>query len=279
MTSMSRAAWRAAGQGSASPGNRSPALGAAVADVTGMRHLAALAAALATANLLTGCILPGGCGIGDPTVPAYTVSRDSTSVAPPMLRGMAVAVDGVWMLEQTVGAAVAVEYDSPGGAEVRRVTVEGGTLAGLAWDGAHLWVGHRNGSTAYALELDPATGAQLAQIALPDGTTDLASIGTHLVAVQGLADIELIDPATGDLAGSIPVNQLDAVTSVAVHGNEIWIAQAGSTALVYGADGVLTATVTGTFGGHMAFWGDELLLENGALIEEYSVIRPATPAA
>ena len=241
-----------------------------------MRHLAALAAALATSNLLTGCI-PFGCGIADPTVPAYTTNLDSTSVAPQTLAGMAEASDGFWVLETTVGAAVAIEYDAPGGTELRRVTLAGGTLAGLAWDGAHLWVGHRNDSAAYALEIDPATGTQLAQVALPDGTTDIASYGSYLLAVQGLADIEMIDPATGELHGSIPVNQLDAVTLVAVHGDEIWIAQPGSTALVYSSAGILTATVSGTFGGQMAFWGDDLMLVNGQLLDEMTVIRPTTP--
>jgi len=238
-----------------------------------MRHLAALAAALATSNMLTGCI-PFGCGIADPTVPAYTTTIANTTAAPATLAGMAEASDGLWMLETTTGAAVAIEYDSPGGAELRRVTVAGGALAGLAWDGSHLWVGHGGGSAAYAVEIDPATGTQLAQVALPDGTTDIASFGSYLVAVQGLDDIEMIDPATGELHGSIPVNQLSAVTSITVHGSELWIAQQGQTALVYSSDGILQATLAGSFGGKMAFWGDDLLLQNGAQLDELIVNRP-----
>jgi hypothetical protein len=244
-----------------------------------MRHLAALAAALATSSQLAGCLLPGGCGApSDPTVPTYFLNPNTAAVAPAQVDGIAAAAGGgVWLLEaSTDGSHAIVRYDQAGGVEQQRITLGSDLVRGLAADGTTLWYGHHlSASVVHAEQIDTTTGATLASVDLPAGTTDLAWDGTDLVAVQGLAAIARIDPATGALDSSLPVQQLDTVLTVAIDGTDTWVTQPGSTALIYGSDGILTATVSSTaFDGtpaHMAFVDGQLLVAHGADIDSYFV--------
>ncbi len=244
-------------------------------------NLAILGTGLVTAHLLGGCV-PFGCGApSDPTnVPTYALTLQSTAVAPAEVDGIAAEPDGVWLLETAAdGGHALVEYDRPGGVEHRRIALGGDPVFGLAADGAALWYGRQHGDVSLADRIDLATGAQIAEGALPHGSVDLAWDGTYVVAVQGMGAIEHVDPATSAVEASVPVQQLSAVTTVAVDGYETWVAQPGSTALVYGSDGVLAAKVSSdafSAPSHIAFVGDQLAVAQGTSIDLYAIDRPVT---
>jgi hypothetical protein len=204
----------------------------------------------------------------------------STAVAPAEVDGIAVQPDGVWLLETAAdGGHPLVEYDRPGGVEHRRIALGSDPVFGLASDGATLWYGRTSANVSVADQIDLATGAQIAEVVLPHGATDLAWDGTYVVAVEGIDAIEHIDPATSAVEASVPVQQLSELTTVAVDGNETWVAQPGDFALVYGRDGILAAKVpSSAFVGpsHLAFIGDQLAVAQGTSIDLYAIDRGAT---
>jgi hypothetical protein len=251
-----------------------------------MRHLAALAAALATTSQLAGCLLPGGCGApADPQVPTYLLNPVSAATAPAQVNGIAASAGGgVWLLETaTDGSHAIVRYDRAGGVEQQRIALGSDPVFGLAADGNTLWYGHTQGSITHADQIDAATGAELGFVDLPPATTDLAWNGTDLVAVQGVDAIEEYDPSSSALVASVPVQQLGALVTVAVDGYDTWVAQPGPLALVYGSDGILSAKVqTDAFevpSAHMAFIGGQLLVAHSAEIDMYTVDKSATATA
>ncbi|HTJ41989.1 MAG TPA: hypothetical protein VL463_07815 [Kofleriaceae bacterium] len=246
-----------------------------------MQTIKALAVLSAGSLLFTGCV-PFGCGApADPTdVQAFVLTASGTATAPETIEGIAAAPDGVWLLELG-NTYELVELDRVGGIEKRHIALDDRIAFGLAWDGTALWVGSRDFETgaATAKRIDPATGATLATIALPAAATDLAYDGTYLIVVQGLGDYEAYAPATGALASSVPVYQLDAVATVAYHDGETWVAQPGSTALIYDNGGTLFAkTSSDAFtaaGAHMTFVGDTLVIAQGSALHTYAVDRTA----
>ena len=242
---------------------------------------AILGTGLVTAHLLGGCV-PFGCGApSDPTnVPSYTLTLESAATAPAEVDGIAAASDGVWMLETaTDGGHALVEYDRPGGVEQRRIALGADPVFGLASDGTGLWYGRTHGGAWLADRIDLASGAQTAEVQLPQGSSDLAWDGTYVVAVMGEGAIEHIDPATSAVEASVPVQQLHAVTIVAVDGDETWVVEPGNFGLVYGSDGILAAKVTSVAFetvAHVAFVGGKLVVASGTDLEIYTIDRPAT---
>jgi sugar lactone lactonase YvrE len=244
---------------------------------------AVLGAGLVAMNTMTGCIpFPGGCGGVDPvSVAAFQLTAASAATAPAEIDGIAAAPDGVWMLENDSVSRTLVEYDRPGGVEQRRIALAASEAFGLAWDGTALWVGTRGAAGAAAWRIDPASGARLATIALPNTSADLAWNGTDLIVVEGLGAFDEYEPATGKLAASVPVRQLDSVFAVAYHDGETWVAQpVGGTALVYDATGTLLATVPTdafqtTSQAHMTFVGEDLVVARGTDLSTYAIDRTA----
>jgi len=242
--------------------------------------LAILGAGLAAATAMTGCVPFGGCGGVDPTdTLTFQLAAAGQSAAPAGAVGIAAADDGVWFLVPASGGFSLVEVAALGGAETRRVDVPapGRTEAGLAWDGAALWVGLADGE---AWRVDPATGAVLATVPVPAGARDLAWDGARLIAVEDVASIDAVDPATGQLVESVPVRQQDAVAAVAFHDGETWAAAAANPVLVYDPTGTLLATAasdalaTGAAADeHLTFVGEDLVLLRGGQVYRYAVTR------
>lgn len=236
-----------------------------------------LLSAGAAAGLLSGCLPIGGCGGADPTdVSTFQLTAAGTVTWPVSLGGIAAAPDGVWLLEDGPEVRSLVEVDHVGGRELHRFVLDATDAFGLAWDGAALWVGTRQGGTATALRIDATTGAVIGTVALPAAASDLAWDGSDLLVVQGLGDIEMYEPRSAKLVAAVPVRRLDAVVTVASHDGETWVAQPGDPALVYDATGTLLATVTsGAFDArvHMAFVGEDLIVATGTSLETFSVQR------
>jgi hypothetical protein len=247
-----------------------------------MRTTSAIAiTGLLSSQLLTGCF-PGGCGApSDPTnVPSYSLTGRAATTTAGTIDGVAAASDGLWVLESGASTSALVEYDLTGATERARIALGADAYFGVAWDGAHLWIGDHTPSGTIAIEMDPASGTMLHTLALPEAASDLGWKDGSLIAVEGVGDIEMYDVTTGNLTTSVQVQQLSAVDSVAYHPGEFWISQPGGTALVYADDGILAAKVEDAAfrqSVHMAFVGESLVIANGSELDWYDVSRPSAP--
>ncbi len=239
-------------------------------------------------QLTSGCIPIGTCGGVDPTETlAFTLNDNGATTVGPGIAGIAGAADALWTATPVEGGVELARFAALDAAPDRTMifaTREHG--AGLAWDGDALWLGLTDdGGTTHAVRIDPTTGGTLADIPLPVGTTDLAwdqDLG-ELIVTEGVAAVESVDPATGQVVRSIPVRAVEAVGAVAWNG-EVWTASvtAGDPLLVYGAGDVLYATAaapTADVATHMTFVlnasgdGSDLVMVVGGELRRYGVQR------
>jgi hypothetical protein len=237
-------------------------------------------------HLTAGCIPIGGCGGVDPTSTLnFALNEDAAVHVGPGIAGIAGASDALWVATPVVGGVALDHYLDLAGAPDRTITfATTERSAGLAWDGAALWLGLTDAAGAnHAVRIDPITGRALADIAVPTGTTDLAwDEGQHqLLVTEGVAAVEGVDPATGQVVRSIPVRAVEAVGAVAWNG-ELWTASTAPSDpfLVYYTGDVLYATAPATtteVASHMTFvqtaTGPEMVMVLGGDLRRYAVLR------
>jgi hypothetical protein len=248
------------------------------------KAMAMLGVGLVAASSLTGCLPIGGCGVPDDpaNVATFAATAKGSTTASARVDGIAATQGGVWILTTAEGTARMTEYDHLGGTRIGErsaALAPGATASGLAADGAALWFGENSATgVGRAWRIDPAT-EQLRSIGLPGQAHDLAWDGYSLIAVEGWASIDTIDPASGALLASVPVQRLASVYTVAYHDGETWIGHAGQPVLVYDAGGSLLATAdidlvaTATGAVHMTFVGDDLVVASGTQIATYAIDR------
>jgi hypothetical protein len=251
--------------------------------------LAMITAGMTAAATMSGCVPFGGCGApDDPTnVSAFIATAKGTATSPVNVDGIASTSTGVWILSHDGGGAAQLnEYDHVGGAAIHEYVVPlkwaaDSVQTGLAAEGDVLWYSDHSatgGDHAFRIDLVGHDGGR--SFALQGQTYDLAWDGTSLITVQGQAAIESVDATSGKLLSSVPVRRLSAVSAVAYHDGETWVAQPGQPVLVYDAGGELLATASVDAVAtalptslHMTFIGDELVVASGTQVTTYAIDR------
>lgn len=144
-----------------------------------------------------------------------------------------------------------VDYDGFAGLERARFTYTDEYLpvVGLAWDGAHLWIGYdaMGPENAHVAELDATTGAVLKTMGTDGGVHDLGWDGSHLLYANLWNAVEVVDPATGAQVARLGVPEVEDSTmrGVASWRGAIWVdAQMGNTLYGLAPDGHVVAQAT-----------------------------------
>ncbi|MCE9578213.1 MAG: hypothetical protein K8W52_34120 [Deltaproteobacteria bacterium] len=248
---------------------------------------AVLGLGAALLQLTSGCIPLGGCGGVDPTDTFnFALSPDGATTVGAGIAGIAGDASGIWVATPVAGGVELTRFADLDTAPDRTLTFATAehAHAGLAWDGAALWLALTDDAGAtHAVRIDTTTGDALADVALPTGTTDLAwdnGLG-QLVVAEGVAAVEGVDPATGLIARSIPVRAVEAIGAIA-WGGELWTASttADDPLLVYYTGDTLYATApapTSDIATHMTFMptanGSDLVMVVGGELRRYTVAR------